>query len=161
MNNIILIGFKSAGKTTLGKKIAERMNLHFIDTDDLIAKNNREFYLQFGPAAFREIEKEVIRALAEFQNTVIATGGGVILDPENIAILKKLGKLIYLQVEKEELKRRLFIEPLPAILDPENPEASFEKMYQERLRLYEQAADFTVAREEDLWELLGSKNHWQ
>ncbi len=84
MNNIILIGFKSSGKTTLGKKIAEKTGRHFIDTDDLIAKNNREFYLAVGPIAFREIEKEVIRALAEFQNCIIATGGGAILDPEHL-----------------------------------------------------------------------------
>ncbi|MBS0649123.1 MAG: AAA family ATPase [Verrucomicrobia bacterium] len=160
MSNIILIGFKSSGKTTLGKKIAEKTGRHFIDTDELVSKNCRALYLQ-GPEAFREIEKEVIRALADFQNTVIATGGGAIIDPENAMALKNLGKLIYLQVEKEELKRRLLVEPFPAFLDPQNPEVSFEKMYQERLGLYEQAADFIVAHEEDLWELLASKNHWQ
>lgn len=154
MNNIILIGYKSSGKTTLGKKIAEKTGRHFIDTDDLIAKNNREFYLAVGPTAFREIEKEVIRALAEFQNSVIATGGGTILDPENVIILKKLGKLFYLEVAKEELKKRLLIDPLPAILDPENPEASFEKMYHERKSIYESVADFKVEDEAEIWELL-------
>jgi shikimate kinase len=159
LNNIILIGYKSAGKTTLGKKIAEKTGRHFIDTDDLIAKNNREFYLAVGPEAFREIEKEVIRALAEFQNSVIATGGGVVLDPENVIILKKLGKLFYLRVEKEELKRRLLIDPLPAILDPEHPEESFEKMYQSRQRLYEEIADYRIDTEEQIWEFLSSCFH--
>lgn len=153
MSNIILIGFKSSGKTTLGKKIAEATGRHFVDTDDLVAKNCRALYLH-DPAAFREIEKEVIRALAEFQHSVIATGGGAILDPENVAILKKLGKVIYLQVEKEELKRRLLKEPLPAILDPEHPEESFEKMYQARRFLYAQIADDIVDTEEQIGELL-------
>lgn len=160
MNNIILIGFKSSGKTTLGKKIAEKTGCHFIDADDLIAKNNREFYLAVGPIAFREIEKEVIRALAEFQNCIIATGGGVVLDPENVVILKKLGKLIYLKVEKEELKRRLLVDPLPAILDPDRPEESFEKMYQERKSIYEQAADYRVNAEEQIWEFINSCFHF-
>lgn len=149
MNNIILIGFKSCGKTTLGKKISEKKGLHFIDTDELVSKNCRQLYLQ-GPEAFRDIEKEVIKALVGFENCVIATGGGAILDPENVAILKKLGKIFYLRVPKEELRRRLLVEPLPAFLDPGHPEESFEKMYQDRKDLYEQVADEIIDDQEKI-----------
>jgi shikimate kinase len=155
LNNIILCGYKAAGKTTLGRKIAEKTGRHFVDTDDLISKNNRKFYLEVGLEAFREIEKQVIAALHEFQNSVIATGGGAVLDPSNVIVLKKLGPLIYLRVPKEELKRRLLaLDPLPGILDPADPEGSFEKMHQARVGLYESVADHIVDSEEQLWAIL-------
>ncbi len=153
MNNIILCGFKSSGKTTLGKKIAEKTGLHFIDTDELVSKNCRQLYLQ-GPEAFREIEKEVIGALVGFEHCVIATGGGAILDPANVAILKKLGKIFYLRVPKEELRRRLLADPLPAFLDLNNPEESFEEMYESRKDLYEQIADEVIDTEEQCLEII-------
>jgi shikimate kinase len=149
-SNIILCGFKSSGKTTLGKKISEKTGLHFIDTDDLVSQNCRALYLH-SVEAFRDIEREVIAALADFQNCVIATGGGAILDPANVKILKALGKIFYLRVPKEELKKRILIDPLPAFLDPSDPEGSFEQMYQERLGIYESIADHIVDSEEQLW----------
>jgi shikimate kinase len=88
LSNIILCGYKSCGKTTLGKKISEKTGMHFIDTDDLVAKNCRQLYLH-SVEAFREIEKEVIAALADFQNSVIATGGGSILAPENVVFYQE------------------------------------------------------------------------
>ena len=154
MNNVILCGFKSCGKTTLAKKIAEKRGLHYIDTDELISKNNRKFYLEIGPEAFRDIEKKVIQALIGFQNCVIATGGGAVLDPENVTLLKQLGKIFYLRITKEELKHRLLKDPLPAFLDPHNPEESFEKMYQSRKDLYEQIADHIIDHEDQIWPFL-------
>lgn len=154
MNNVILCGFKSCGKTTLAKKIAEKTGLHYIDTDELISKNNRKFYLEMGPEAFRDIEKKVIQALMGFQNCVIATGGGAVLDPENVILLKQLGRIFYLRVPKEELKRRLLQDTLPAFIDPNNPDESFEKMYQSRKDLYEQIADQIIDNEEQIWSFL-------
>ena len=142
MSNIILCGFKSCGKTTLGKKLAERLGRHFIDTDSLISSNCRAFYLQEGEEAFRAMEKQVIAALVEFQNCVIATGGGTILDQENIAILKKLGTIFYLRVEKEELRRRITDDP-PAFLQDE----SFDEMYESRKLVYEEIADGIITPE--------------
>lgn len=137
-----MCGFKSSGKSTLARKIAARTGLHYIDTDHLIGSDYP--YLQDNPVPFREQEKKVIAALQEFQHCVIATGGGAILDRDNVAVLKKLGKIFYLKVGKEELKQRLLKDPLPAILDRDNPEASFEKMYQERELLYASIADVVL-----------------
>jgi shikimate kinase len=140
LNNIILIGFKSCGKTTYGQKLAQEIGFHFIDTDVLISNNCRDLY-ETDPFAFRRLEKQVIAALLEFHSCVIATGGGTILDSDNIAILKRLGKIIYLKVEKEIIKNRLLGGELPAFLDCHDPEGSFEKMYSERASLYENIAD--------------------
>jgi shikimate kinase len=154
--NIILCGFKSSGKTTLGKKIAEKTGLHFIDTDELVSKNCRALYLH-SVEAFFEIEKAVIAALGDFQNCIIATGGGSILDPENVLVLKKLGTIFFLRVPKEELKKRILVHPLPAFLDPSDLEGSFEKMYQDRIGIYESIADHIVDSEEELFSLLSSR----
>jgi shikimate kinase len=142
-----LCGYKSCGKTTVGKKIAEKTGRHFIDTDDLVFKNCGQLHTI---EAFREIEKEVIAALVGFQNCVIATGGGSILDPENVAILKKLGKIFYLRVPKAVIKERLLSGPLPIFLDRSHPEESFEEMYESRKDLYESIADHSVDSEEEL-----------
>jgi len=148
LSNIILCGYKSCGKTTLGKKIAEKTGRHFIDTDDLVLKN-----CQFHPIeVFREIEKEVIAALIDFQNCVIAIGGGSVLASENVAILKKLGKIFYLRVPKAVIKTRLlYCGRLPTFLDPSRPEESFEEMYESRKNLYENIADHIVDSEEELF----------
>lgn len=129
------------------------MGMHFIDTDDLVSKNCRQLYLH-SEEAFREIEKEVIAALVDFQNSVIATGGGSVLAPENVVILKKLGKIFYLRVPKEVLKERLLSGTLPAYLDPNLPEKSFEEMYASRKDLYEQIADHIIDHEDQIWSLI-------
>lgn len=149
MSNIILCGFKSCGKTTLGKKISETIGLHFIDTDDLCHHS----YLH-SPEAFPELEKKVIAALVDFQNSVIATGGGSILAPENVAIFKKLGKIFYLRVPKETIKERLLSGRLPTFLDPNHPEESFEEMYSSRKDLYEQIADQIIDHEDQIWSFI-------
>ncbi len=137
LSNIILCGFKRCGKTTLGKKIAKVTGREFIDTDP---KNARELYLE-NPEAFRKLEKEIIAGLKGTENGVIATGGGAVLDPENVSVLKSLGKIYYIRIEKEELKTRLLTPPLPAFFDPHDPETSFEQMYQIRHPIYESIAD--------------------
>jgi shikimate kinase len=136
LNNLILCGFKRAGKTTYGKLIAQELHRPFIDTDELIP-------CAFSDPVFREFEKRAIFSIAHIRNSVIATGGGCILDPDNIALLKKMGKVIYLQVPKEILKHRMLQHPLPRFLDRNNLEESFEKMYAHRLPIYENIADYT------------------
>jgi shikimate kinase len=139
-NNLILCGFKSSGKTTLARTISIEKGLRFIDTDLLIDQH----YVRENPALFRAQEKKVIAALQGVQNCVIATGGGVVLEPDNVKILKQLGSIIYLKVCKETLKQRLLQVPLPLILDPRDPEGSFEQMYLEREPLYSAIADQIV-----------------
>lgn len=145
--NLILFGFKKCGKTYLGRKLAETLNLPFIDTDhrieDLYATMTgefltfREIYQKVGEDLFRQLERYVIANLKEVDHSVIAVGGGALLDQKNQAILEKLGKLVYLKIEKEALKQRLLSGNLPLYLDPTNKEYAFEKMYAERKILYE------------------------
>lgn len=145
--NLILFGFKSCGKTTLGKMIAARLNRPFYDTDRMVEalyysqtgqqRSFKEIFKHEGEKAFRSLEAAAVQQLKNVQNAVIALGGGLILDPANAAILAKLGQLVYLRVSKETLKRRILSRELPAYLDPSDPEGSFERMYKEREAKYE------------------------
>ncbi len=149
MSNLILCGFKSCGKSSLAKKIAFATGGHYIDTDHLISKNCRELYLRRGADFFRKKEKEVVHGLyrSELKNWIIAAGGGTLLDQDNVFFLKKLGPLFYLRVDKEELKRRIFVHSSPPpFLTIEN----FEETYRFRSLLYEAVADYTIDHHDSL-----------
>lgn len=141
--NIVLFGIKSSGKTTFGKQLAEKLGKAFIDTDRLIEETYQlhrqkkltitQIYQEVGPITFRALEYEVVQSLQDVQNSVIAVGGGAMLLYENVEALKKNSHLIYLIFEREALKKRVLAQdPLPAFLDPNDPESSFDKMYDER-----------------------------
>jgi shikimate kinase len=142
--NLILCGFKGCGKSHFGKRFAEKKKLQFIDTDHLLEAEHHEscsaLMQRIGPSRFREKEAAIIQSVATLEPTVIALGGGALLHPASAEILSRLGKVVYLQIEKSLLKTRLLAPPLPAFLDPEDLEGSFEKMYQERVHLYEALA---------------------
>jgi shikimate kinase len=152
--NLILFGFKSCGKTTLGKMIAIRMNRPFFDTDNMLEQLHyqwtgdqlhfREIYKKIGEDAFRKLESDVVQQLKGIKNAIIALGGGLILDPKNTAFLAKLGQLIYLKVSKETLKRRILSKELPSFLNPADPEGSFEQFYNERRAKYEAVPAISV-----------------
>lgn len=154
MTNFILCGFKGCGKTTLGKMLAKKLGYSFLDTDDLISLNTRDLYQQAGKKAFRLAEKKAIASLDLIQNTVVATGGGAILDKDNVAILKKIGKIIYLKERKDVLKARFFKKPYPAFFQGKDVEQEFEAMYAERYALYESSADYIVKNQEQLWAII-------
>nr|NGX59578.1 Shikimate kinase 2 [Chlamydiota bacterium] len=134
--NWILFGFKGSGKTYYGS----RLGLPFVDTDQLIEEKEelspREIVLKKGTSYFLNIEKQVIAALS-LTGTIIAVGGSTVLDEDNLLLLQKLGKLLYLRCPKTVLKKRILTPPLPSFIDPKNPEESFEKMYCTRKPKYE------------------------
>lgn len=145
--NIVLFGIKGCGKTTFGKLVAQKLGRAFIDTDRLIEEiyqlsrkkklTCREIYEEAGPVGFRALEYEVVQSLQDVQNSVIAVGGGAMLLHENIEALKKNSQLYYLFFEREKLKKRvLSVEPLPAFIDPNDPDSSFDRMYDERDDFY-------------------------
>lgn len=153
MKNIILYGFKSSGKTTVGQIIAKQLDMLFVDVDRLIEKfycekksvaiGVRKIYETEGDKYFRAIEKDIILSLADVENTVIATGGGSVLDATNAAILKKIGKLIYLKTSKATIKTRLQ-DNHPAFINEKDFDGSFETMYSSREAIYETLAAITI-----------------
>ena len=110
--SIFLMGYRGCGKTTIGRRLADRLWQTFVDTDEMIVrkagKSIKEIFAQGGEPAFRDLETEIVREVAMLEDHVVALGGGAVLRPENRAALKKDGhKVIYLKCEPEELLKRV------------------------------------------------------
>jgi shikimate kinase len=145
--NLILFGFKGCGKTHFGKLLAQKMRRPFIDTDDVIAELHaqktgrrlraREIYRELGKESFRALESEALLTLEKAENSIIALGGGAVLDPANVEFLQKIGALVYLEASPETLRKRVLLEETPAFLDQSDPLKSFLDMVHERKPIYE------------------------
>ena len=154
MKTIILCGLPRCGKTTIGKRLAEKLNWQFIDTDQQIEKNYliqtrkkmscRDMYLIEGEKRFRELEKEQITALKPEKECVIALGGGSLIDEENRQHLRQVGRLVYLNISPQTLWERIQKEGIPAFLNSDTPEWTFYEVARTRSLVYQQAADITI-----------------
>jgi shikimate kinase len=118
-----LIGYRGCGKSTLGKMLAGRLSLPFIDTDLLIVqragKTIRDIFQQDGETAFRDLESQIVREATQSGNVVIAFGGGALDREANRNSVKTAGlKLIYLRCEPDELLRRIEADPQTAVARP-------------------------------------------
>jgi shikimate kinase len=108
--NIILTGFMATGKTTIGKGLAIALDYAFVDTDHLIedrcGQTIAELFREKGEAAFRTMEADVARELGKKEGLVIATGGGMVLDPINVMALEKQGRIFCLVATPEDILER-------------------------------------------------------
>jgi len=147
MRNIVLVGFMGAGKTTIGKVLARKLDRRFIDLDREIEVNCAmavsEIFRVHGEAFFREQERLTIRDLLPQSNTVIATGGGVMLQPENVANLKKYGWMVCLAASADTIINRIGMDKTRPLLNAPNREELIGKFLQERAQRY-RLADFSV-----------------
>ncbi len=113
--NIILIGYRGTGKTSVGRELARRLNRPFHDTDVLVeareGRSIQDMVDQEGWAFFREREKAALRSLETIHRCVVATGGGAVLDPENVRVLKAMGWIVLLTAEEGILVRRMRNDP--------------------------------------------------
>lgn len=145
MNNIVLIGMPGAGKSTLGVVLAKALGFDFVDTDLIIqSEQNDKLYRiiqKKGLEEFIRIEDSTVASL-KAENSVIATGGSVIFGQKAMENLKKLGKTVYLKVNKSEIERRLSNIKTRGIVMKQGE--SVGKIYAERTPLYEKYADYTV-----------------
>ena len=109
--NIILCGFMGTGKSTVGRLIAERLGWRFVDTDQLIeeraGRTVKDIFAQDGEAVFRQWESRICQELAALQKTVIATGGGIVLNPDNRDALARAGLVVCLDAPASEIVARL------------------------------------------------------
>lgn len=143
--SIILIGMPSCGKSTLGVLLAKKLGYRFVDSDLLIQEKEgkllHEIIAEKGKEGFIKIENEVNRTIKD-EKAVIATGGSVVYSDEAMAHLKTLGKVVYLRIPFDEMRRRLGdFSHRGVIMRHGN---SLEDMYAERSPLYEKYADVTV-----------------
>jgi len=145
----ILIGYRGSGKTTIGRRLAEKLWQQFVDTDEMIVAKAgmpiADIFEQQGVDRFREIEAEVIRDACKLQEYVIALGGGALLREENRQAIKDAGhKIVYLKCEPKELFNRIKNDPATAASRPPltphgGSEVEIEKVLAEREPVYRAA----------------------
>ena len=121
--SVVLIGYRGSGKSTVGKRLADRLWQPFVDTDELIVrkagKTIREIFENQGELAFRDLESTIVRDTLKLQEHVISLGGGALLREENRAALKASGhKVVYLKCAPEELYKRILADPESADARP-------------------------------------------
>jgi shikimate kinase len=114
MRPVFLTGFMGAGKTTVGRILAERTGMAFVDLDDEIVAAGgtsvAEIFASRGEAGFREAERVVLRSLAERKDIIVACGGGVVTDPASRSMLESAGTVVYLAVSPAEALARIGVE---------------------------------------------------
>jgi shikimate kinase/3-dehydroquinate synthase len=112
ITNLIITGFSGTGKSLVAKEVARRLNWDFLDTDDEIVEQTgkpiAEIFRQDGEGKFRELERDTIRKACQQKQTVIAIGGGAIVDPQNYELLAKTGVIVCLEAKPETIYERLF-----------------------------------------------------
>jgi shikimate kinase len=146
--NVYLIGPMGSGKTAVGRRLATLLGLQFVDSDAEIEKRTgvdiRYIFEKEGEARFRARERDVIADLTALEDVVVATGGGVILDPANRERLAKTGTVVYLETTIETLVRRTKAAKTRPLLMNDDPRAVLERMMLVRRPLYEDAADLRI-----------------
>ena len=150
MNHIIFIGFMGAGKTTIGKKLARRLGIPFVDTDDMIEEQAgqkiSDIFATKGEACFREMETETLRQLINRQQRcVIAVGGGLPMQPVNRPLLKELGKVVFLEAGIETLVLRLKNDTKRPMLQGGSLRERIGTLMSQRLEVYLETADVRVS----------------
>jgi len=147
--NIILIGMRGSGKSTVGKALAKKMDKSFIDMDRLIAVNVGmslpDFVNRFGWDTFRQKESEIAIKTSNETNAVIATGGGVILKKSNINTLRRNSKFVFLKTSINQMFERIKnAKDRPALTDKNTLMEELEEVWKERKSLYENTADIII-----------------
>lgn len=132
----------------MGKQLAKRLQLSFVDSDQEIEKrlgcSIREFFEREGEAAFRDIEEQTIAELAAGPLAVLSTGGGAVLREANRQRLQQSGKVFYLRATPEDLMRRLKNDRTRPLLQVADPLAKLRELYDQRDPLYRSAAQYVV-----------------
>ncbi|MBO5745918.1 MAG: shikimate kinase [Clostridia bacterium] len=147
-NNIVLCGFMGCGKSTVGKLLANRLNFTFCDSDFSIEQREgcsiSEIFSRHGEEHFRATEKEVVKELSAQKGLVIATGGGVVINPDNAENLRKTGLVIFLDVTPETVLKRLEGDTTRPLLMRDDKETAVRELLNCRKPIYKTAAHFTV-----------------
>ncbi|MCC7082903.1 MAG: shikimate kinase [Burkholderiales bacterium] len=146
--NIYLVGLMGAGKTSVGRLLAKRVRKNFADSDhEIESRTGVRIPVIFeieGEAGFRRREAIVIRELVGQDDLVLATGGGVVLDPENRRLLRTTGTVVYLRAAPTELWFRTRHDRNRPLLRTANPLARLEQLHRERDPLYRETAHLII-----------------
>jgi shikimate kinase len=146
--NLFLVGMMGSGKTTLGRALAQRLRLPFVDTDKVLVERTgvpvATIFEIEGEAGFRRRESAILAELAEGGDQVVATGGGAVLSADNRAVMRSAGTVIYLRARIEHLWERTRHDSSRPLLATADPRGTLETLLQARDPLYREAAHLVV-----------------
>lgn len=141
--NIALIGFMGTGKTSVGRLVAELLRFEYLDTDELIqtqtGRSINGIFETDGEPAFRALEQKVVEGLTGHAKTVIATGGGLPLNPKNLASLKSHALVVSLWSSPEKIWERVRHQSHRPLLHDDNPQVTIRELLAAREPFYKQA----------------------
>jgi shikimate kinase len=141
--NLALIGFMGTGKTSVGRLAAEQLNFEFLDTDELIQERTgrtiADIFANEGEPAFRALEQQLVRELATRTNTLIATGGGLPTNPDNLASLKRHALIVCLWASPDKIWERVSHQGNRPLLNDPDPRAKIKELLAVRKPFYKQA----------------------
>ncbi len=146
--HVILIGLPGAGKTTVGRQLARRLQVPFVDSDAVIEErlgcSIREFFEREGEEPFRDVEEAVLDELTRGEPCVLSTGGGSVLRPANRQRLRARGRVFYLRSTPEELMRRLRHDRTRPLLQVADPLQRLRELHAVRDPLYRETAHYVI-----------------
>jgi shikimate kinase len=145
--SVVLVGMMGAGKTSVGKRLAQALDLPFVDADDEIVRaagcSIEEIFRTYGEAAFRDGERRVISRILEDGPLVLATGGGAFMNPETRAAIANNGISIWLDADLDVLYRRTRRRKVRPLLQNDDPRGTLERLMAQRNPIYA-TADLTI-----------------
>ncbi len=150
--NLFLIGFRCTGKSSVGRSLAEELSWSFIDTDSLLVTKQKmsikEIVGAYGWEGFREMEHTILKKICTSDEQVVATGGGVVLNEDNVMLMKKSGTIIWLKATAETIKVRMLQDKDTRDFRPaltlNGSISEIEETLHSRESLYKTAMDFFV-----------------
>ncbi len=147
---IILVGFMGAGKTVVGKTIAKKLNINFIDIDLEIekreGKNISSIFKEYGEIYFRNIETNMLKEFLTMNDVIISTGGGVVTIDENCRLIKKENNVIFLDASVDTIYKHLLkcIDKRPLLKDSKNLKESISQLLSKRYNRYKDVSTITI-----------------
>jgi shikimate kinase len=146
--NLYFIGFRGAGKTTIARMVAHKLNKDFCDMDALIEKKENKsiekIFSLYGEEYFRKLESDVLKEIAGMSGLVVSTGGGIIIREENRRLIKQTGFVIYLYADKDVIFERIKSDKNRPPLTNLPLTEEIEKLLEIRTPFYEEIADFKI-----------------
>jgi shikimate kinase len=148
VHNLVLVGFMGSGKSSVGREIAARFELRFLDTDSIIRqkyqKSISEIFASFGEPAFRDDEYRALQDLQTARHVVLATGGGIVLQTRNHPLLRSLGVVVWLTASEEVTWNRVSRNRSRPLLQTADPRTTIRNLMAVRYPLYRSVADLAV-----------------
>lgn len=146
--NIVLIGFMGSGKTVVSKALSKQLGWKRVSVDEIIEEQEgcriTEIFKRKGEAYFRLQEARAVKDLAQQTNVIIDCGGGIVLNPENVVVLKQTGTVFFLHATPDVIYDRLKNDKTRPLLQVPQPQEAITELFNQRLPLYRRAADIEI-----------------